>query len=103
MADKTLDNQDVTQARSAIPDLAVFGNGDTWRLLCKASSQAQGWMKATKVLEVPEVGCLVQVTTHQRNHDGTNSVAEAVTFVPGVYFHAGVIGHVPELRALPRR
>jgi hypothetical protein len=29
-------------------------------------------------------GCVVQVTTQQRNIDLTYSVAEALTFVPGV-------------------
>ena len=40
-------------------------------------------MKSTKAMEIPSVGCVVQVTTHQRNHDGTNAVAEALVFVPG--------------------
>ncbi len=80
---KTLGNTDVNGARKNVKDIAVFGNGDTFSLLCKASSQNEGWMKSTKAMEV-HGGCVVQVTTHQRNHDGTNSVAEAVTFVPGV-------------------
>jgi nitrate reductase NapAB chaperone NapD len=36
-------------------------------------------MKSTKALEVPNVGCVVQVTTQQGD-----SVAEALTFIPGV-------------------
>ena len=28
-------------------------------------------------------GCLVQVTTQQRNPDGSYALAEAITFVPG--------------------
>ena len=81
--EKTLNNVDEASAKRAIPDLLVIGNGDMFRVLCKASSQAEGWMKSTKAMEIPGVGCVVQVTTHQRNHDGTNAVAEAVTFVPG--------------------
>lgn len=81
--DKTLHNSDVSGTRQNVPDVQVVGNGDMFRLLCKASSQVQGWMKSTKAMEVPG-GCVVQVTTHQRNHDGTNAVAEALTFVPGV-------------------
>ena len=64
-------------------DINVVGDGDMFRLLCKASSQAQGWMKSTKACEVPG-GCIVQVTTQQRNPDGSYAVAEALTFVPGV-------------------
>ena len=83
MTEKTLHNSDVSGARQNVKDIVVVGNGDLFRLLCKASSQAEGWMKSSKAMEVPG-GCVVQVTTHQRNHDGTNSVAEALAFVPGV-------------------
>jgi Lon protease-like protein len=40
-------------------------------------------MKSTKAMYVGH-GCLVQVTTQQRNPDGTYAVAEAGTFVPDV-------------------
>ena len=76
---KTLDNVSIEEAKQKVGDIKVVGNGDLWRLLCKASSQAEGWMKSTKALEIPGVGCLVQVTTQQ--HD---KVAEAVCFVPDV-------------------
>ena len=57
----------------------VYGNTDSFQLICKASSESEGWMKSTKALEIPGVGCLVQVTTQQGNN-----VAEALAFVPGV-------------------
>jgi len=41
-------------------------------------------MKSTKVCNVPG-GCIVQVTTQQRNPDGSYAVAEALTFVPEVW------------------
>ena len=85
MNEKTLHNSTVSQAKDNVSDLKVVGNGDMFRLLCKASSQKEGWMKSTKAMEILDVGCVVQVTTHQRNDDGTNSVAEALTFVPGVW------------------
>jgi hypothetical protein len=80
--EKDLGISEVKGAKANISDLVVYGDGDTFRLLCKASSQEQGWMKSTKVCNVAG-GCIVQVTTQQRNHDGTNAVAEALTFVPG--------------------
>jgi len=83
MIEKTLFNSDVSGARQNVPDIKVFGNGDMFRLLCKASSQNEGWMKSSKAMEVPG-GCVVQVTTQQKNADGSYSVAEAVCFVPGV-------------------
>lgn len=82
--EKTLFNSDVSGARKNVADLKVFGNGDMFQLLCKASSQAEGWMKSTKAMEIPGCGCVVQVTTQQKNLDGSYAVAEALTFVPGV-------------------
>ncbi len=76
---KTLHNSTISGARDNVKDLVVVGDGDMFRLLCKASSQGEGWMKSTKACEVPGVGCIVQVTTQQ----GDN-VAEALVFVPGV-------------------
>jgi len=75
---KDLAITNVKEAQAIIPDLKVFGDGDRWVLLCKASSEQQGWMKSTKVMNVPG-GCVVQVTTQQQSN-----VAEALTYVPGV-------------------
>lgn len=85
MKDKTLDISNVNGAKDNISDLKVFGNGDTFKLICKASSQEEGWMKSTKAMEIVGVGCVIQVTTQQRNPEGSYSIAEALTFVPGVY------------------
>jgi len=76
---KTLNNSNVNGAKTQVSDFQIFGNGDTFKLLCKASSKDEGWMKSTKALHILGVGCIVQVTTQQ---DG--QVAEALTFVPGV-------------------
>jgi len=76
---KTLKNSTVSSARKNVADINIFGNGDTFKLICKASSEAEGWMKSTKAMQIEGVGCVVQVTTQQ----GDN-VAEALTFVPGV-------------------
>jgi len=84
MTNKTLHNTDIHGARQNVSDLEVYGNGDMFELLCKASSEAEGWMKSSKAMEVPG-GCVVQVTTQQRNNDGSYSVAEALTYVPNVF------------------
>jgi len=83
MPNKTLHNSDLSGARKNVKDIQVVGNGDLFQLLCKASSEAEGWMKSTKAMNV-QTGCVVQVTTQQQNPDGSYSVAEALTFVPGV-------------------
>lgn len=84
MKEKDLGITEVRGAKANISDLVVYGDGDTFALLCKASSQEQGWMKSTKVCNVFG-GCIVQVTTQQKNPDGSYAVAEALTFVPGVH------------------
>ena len=81
---KSLGATDVRGATTLVSDIEVFGDGDLFVLLSKASSEKQGWMKSTKAMPVDGAGVLVQVTTQQRNVDGTYAVAEALTFVPGV-------------------
>lgn len=74
---KTLGNTTASQAKDNVKDIVFWGDGDTFKLISKASSQKEGWMKSTKAMEIPNVGCVIQVTTQQ----GDN-VAEALTFVP---------------------
>ena len=81
---KTLHNSDVSAARENVKDIKIVGNGDSFALPCKASSQNEGWMKSTKAYQIDGIGCLVQVTTQQMNQEGSYSLAEALTFVPGV-------------------
>jgi len=76
-AEKTLDVTSSKDFPEKASDVQVFGDPDRWRLVCKASSKSQGWMKSTKAMEIPYVGVLVQVSTQQGEH-----VAEAVCFVP---------------------
>ena len=80
---KTLKNSDISGAKINVKDIETVGDSDMFQLLCKAYSENEGWMKSTKAMEVYN-GCLVQVTTQQRNEDGSYVVAEALTFVPGV-------------------
>ncbi|MHA2893348.1 hypothetical protein [Bacillus cereus] len=41
-------------------------------------------MKSTKVCNV-DGGCVMQVTTQQKNPDGSYAIAEALIYVPGVH------------------
>jgi hypothetical protein len=97
---KSLDISDVKKARENISDIKIFGNGDTFRLVCKASSEKQGWMKSTKACNVPG-GCIVQVTTQQKNPDGSWAVAEALTFVPMVHLDKETDPENPKFIAIP--
>lgn len=76
---KTLKNTDADGASKNVKDIVFWGDGDTFKLISKASSQNEGWMKSTKAMQIDRVGCVIQVTTQQ----GDN-VAEALSFVPGV-------------------
>ena len=80
--EKSLNCTDQDTCRKNVSDVVIFGE-DLFKLLSKASSVKQGWMKSTKAMFTGD-GCVVQVTTQQKNLDGTYSVAEAVTYVPGV-------------------
>ncbi|HDR7710403.1 TPA: hypothetical protein QCX89_002368 [Bacillus cereus] len=84
MKEKDLNISEVRDAKKNISDLQVYGDVDLFALLCKASSQEQGWMKSTKVCNV-KGGCVMQVTTQQKNPDGSYAVAEALTYVPGIH------------------
>lgn len=74
---KTLHNSTASGAKTNVADIKFYGDGDTFKLICKASSQQEGWMKSTKAMEIADLGCVIQVTTQQ----GEN-IAEALTFVP---------------------
>lgn len=98
---KTLKNTDRSGCRDNVPDVEMFGD-DLFKLLSKASSANEGWMKSTKAMQVAG-GCVVQVTTQQENPDGSYAVAEAVCFVPGVQIATQVDrGSTPIARTLVR-
>lgn len=78
---KSLGNTCENGCKKNVPDVVIYGE-DLFKLLSKASSKDEGWMKSTKAMNVPG-GVVIQVTTQQRNPDGSYAVAEAVTFVPG--------------------
>jgi hypothetical protein len=66
---KTLGNTCVNGATKNVKDIQFFGNGD--------------WMKSTKAMQAG-TSVVIQVTTQQRNPDGSYVVAEALTTVPMV-------------------
>ena len=75
---KTYNNTNINKAKDQVKDIEVFGDGDLFKLLSKASSKSEKWMKSTKVMNLPN-GCLVQVTTQQ-----DSNVAEALQFIPDI-------------------
>lgn len=79
---KSFGNTTASTAKENVSDIVFWGDGDMWKLLGKASSKNEKWMKSSKAMEIRSVGCVIQVTTQQ----GDN-VAEAVVFVPDVRIH----------------
>jgi len=73
---KTLINTTASQAKDNVKDIVFWGNGDTFKLICKASSVNEGWMKSTKAMEIKGLGCAIQVTTQQGEQ-----VSEALIFI----------------------
>jgi len=76
---KSYGNTDQSTCKSNVKDVVMFGE-DLFKLLSKASSKNEQWMKSTKAMYIKDRGCLVQVTTQQ----GDN-VAESTTFIPNVH------------------
>lgn len=79
--EKTLKNSDASGAKKNVKDIKFVGDGDSFKLISKAYSEKEGWMKSTKAMKAG-LGCIVQVTTQQKNPDGSYALAEAVCFVP---------------------
>lgn len=78
---KSLHNTCANGAAKNVKDIIFWGNGDTFKLISKASSELEGWMKSTKAMQAG-TSVVVQVTTQQRNPDGSYAIAEALTTVP---------------------
>jgi hypothetical protein len=79
-ATKSLHNTTANGAKENVRDIQFWGDGDTFLLISKASSEAEGWMKSTKAMPAGN-SVVVQVTTQQRNPDGSYSLTDALTTV----------------------
>ena len=86
---KTLHNSDASRTQENVPDVVFYGDGDLWQLLCKASSDREGWMKSTKVMNVPG-GSIMQITTQQRNSNEDYVIAEALVSMPGIQIYTDI-------------
>lgn len=83
MKEKSLHNTTANGAKENVKDIQFWGDGDTFLLISKASSEAEGWMKSTKAMPAG-TSVVVQVTTQQRNPDGSYSLTDALTTVDNV-------------------
>lgn len=99
MQEKSLHNTTANGATKNVKDIQFWGDGDTFRLISKASSESEGWMKSTKAMPVGN-SVVIQVTTQQRNPDGSYSVAEALTTVDNVIIREYKVGDTVEARTI---
>lgn len=88
---KTLHNTCANGATKNVKEIQFWGNGDTFKLISKASSENEGWMKSTKAMQCGS-SVVIQVTTQQKNIDGTYSIAEALTTVA----NARIVEHLTD-------
>jgi hypothetical protein len=65
MSSKSLHNTTANGASKNVKDIKFWGDGDTFMLISKASSEKEGWMKSTKAMAAGN-SVVVQVTTQQR-------------------------------------
>lgn len=96
---KSLHNTCANSASKNVSDIQFWGDGDTFKLISKASSESEGWMKSTKAMQAG-TSVVVQVTTQQRNHDGTYAIAEALTTVPNALITEHVVDGVITSRTI---
>jgi len=80
--EKDMSRTDMTEAEES--GIKTHGDPGAWVCICKAWNEKEGWMKSTKAMQVGSAGCLIQVTTQQKNPDGSHTVAEAVCFAERV-------------------
>lgn len=80
--EKDLSRTNMDQAEES--GIQTYGDPGAWKTVCKAWNEKEGWMKCTKAMQVGAAGCLIQVTTQQRNKDGSWAIAEAVCLAHGV-------------------
>ena len=99
MREKSLHNTTANGARENVKDIKFWGDGDLFKLLSKASSEEEGWMKSTKAMPAGD-SVVVQVTTQQRNPDGSYSIAEALTVVPNAIILELMVGDVVDYRCI---
>lgn len=82
--EKTLSNSANSTVKDNVPDVVLMGvKSNNWRLMCKAFSKNEGWMKSTKGLNLSTNQVLVQTTTQQKNSDGSYSIADTLICVNG--------------------
>jgi len=77
MKKRTVSN--TTPKQAAQSGVEFLGDPNKWVVLHKAWNTREGWMRSTKALEIPGVGCMVQVSMLDEDR-----IAESLCFVPDV-------------------
>ena len=67
-----------------MPKTNTVGDENMLQLLFQNYNPDENALKIIRAMEIPGVGCMVQVTTRQNSRDGIRVVTETSTFIPGV-------------------
>lgn len=77
------DTEEMSQAPEPVSDFEVIGDIDMFELLNSFKNKKEGFERALLAKQV-RGGCLVAVTTRQKNPDGSHAISDALAFVPNV-------------------
>lgn len=75
---RNVGNKNTKETKTTTPDLEVFGNPDIFRLIAKASSETEGWMRSTKAMHIPHIGVVLHVSQLDNGQ-----ISDALEFIPG--------------------
>ena len=71
------------KAKEPVDAIEVIGDIDMFEVLNSIKNKTEGFERSLFAKQV-RGGCLVAVTTRQKNPDGSHAVSDALAFVPNV-------------------
>lgn len=79
------------KAKEPLSDIETVGNPDMFEVLTSVNFPKEGLSRAIMAMSV-RGGCVMAVTTRQKNPDGSYAISDALTFVPNVWIVDDVNG-----------
>jgi hypothetical protein len=77
----------IAQAKLAIPDLEVIGNGDGFRTMSLVVSEKDRLLVINKVMAIHGIGCILHTFTQQEDN-----VSEAMLLLEGTRIESDING-----------
>lgn len=95
---KTLHNATVSGARDNVKDIEISGKRDIFKLLCKASSKAEGWMKSTKLCLLTVALSMLMVVLAQTSPQAQDAFEKVAKQAPIPASHGISVVRIEDLR-----